>query len=209
MKRKSLLITIASISVIACISLSAVVVQANSNQIDNESEVTVALTDSNQIDPEVMMGQADSNQVEPEPQVTIINYEETASSVSIINEGMPELTSVGVFEPEGEIMPLNVSQQVTNYTLKTGEQYVSTFDLSGWWGQPDHNRVNFIITSNDTYVINLTNTTTNTVIVSNESHTGSYGFTLLGTPDNAYRFAIVNPNATSITFSLTITSYYE
>ena len=128
-----------------------------------------------------------------------------------LNEGIPELTIANEELPDDAVTERNISYAVTNTTLSGGNKHAVSFDLSGWWGQPDHNKVNFTISnvSGGSYSINLKNNTTGQSIVSGEIHDGNYTFTLLGTADNSYEFYIVNIGTDDVTFDLTITSYYS
>ncbi len=149
-----------------------------------------------------------------EPNTTIDTVSEPIVSEPIVFEnadyGICEQTTIENISPEDLAAPANVSSQVTR-TLSSGDKYETQFDLSGLWGQPDHNRVRFSIEATGTYTINLWRIDGNEqiVIVNGERHTDDYGFTLLGYADDTYKFSIVNPGAKDLTFTLTITSYYQ
>ena len=190
MKRK-ILITAMAAAIVATACVPAVFASSNEMPPETTEVVDVSLS-------------AEDNEY------TLAGTEVYSEPVTL-NEGLPELTIANEELPEDAVTARNISYSVSDYTLSSGDEHYVTFDLSGWWGQPDHNKVNFTISnvSGGSYSINLKNNTTGQSIVSGEIHDGNYTFTLLGTADNSYEFYIVNIGTDDVTFDLTITSYYS
>ena len=188
MKRK-ILITAMATAIVATACVPAVFASSNEMPPETTEVVDVSLS-------------AEDNEY------TLAGTEVYSEPVTL-NEGLPELTIANEELPEDAVTARNISYSVSDYTLSSGDEHYVTFDLSGWWGQPDHNRVNFKISNVEggSYAINLVNTTTGDSIVSGEVHSGAYGFTLLGTEDNSYKFFIDNIGSGDITYDLTVTSY--
>ncbi len=97
-------------------------------------------------------------------------------------------------------------------TIKAGgSAFKKEFNFSGSLGAPDHNRATISIQnfSGSKYSISLTDETTGQVVVNGEIRTSDHTFALLGHADHKYKLLIGNPGADSISFDITITSYYQ